>query len=159
MSNDDKAVTLRAVTEQDEAFLLEVYASTRADELALTQWDEAQREVFLRMQFAAQLSHYRTHYPDGEHLVILLGGNPIGRVYVARLEGEIRILDITILPRDRNVGTGTAILNDLMAEASRVGKPLRIHVESYNRSRRLFERLGFVKSGESGYSDLLEWRP
>jgi len=46
----------------------------------------------------------------------------------------------------------------------RVGYPARgsryaAYVESYNRSRGLFERLGFVKSGEQGYSYLLEWRP
>ena len=70
----------------------------------------------------------------------------------------MRILDITLLPQHRNTGIGTAILKALMTEASSTGKPLRIYVESYNQSQRLFERLGFVRSGESGYSYLLEWR-
>jgi len=153
-----KAVTLRTAAADDEEFLIRVYASTREEELALTPWDEAQRDAFVRMQFSAQQSHYKTHYPEAKQAVILLGGEPAGRIYLARLENEIKILDITIMPAQRNLGVGTSILRDLMAEAAAAQKPLRIYVESYNPSGRLFERLGFVKTGESGYSDLMEWR-
>src|SRR2546425_52159 len=80
-----------------------------------------------------------------------------GVQYIANITAEVRILDITLLPQHRNTGIGTAILRGLMTEAASIGKPLRIYVESYNPSQRLFERLGFVKSSESGYSYLLEW--
>ena len=153
-----RLVTFRPAASDDEAFLLAVYGSTRADELALTNWDEAQRDAFLKMQFSAQQSHYREHYPEGEHYVILVDGHPAGRLYVANIPDQIRIMDITILPEHRGAGLGTPIIRELMAEAATVGKPLRIYVESFNPSRSLFERLGFVKAGESGYSYLLEWR-
>ena len=155
---DSRLASVRPANSEDESFLLGVYWSTREEELALTEWGEAQRDAFVKMQFSAQQAHYRQHYPEGEHYVILVDGEAVGRLYVAEIETEVRILDITILPEHRNAGIGAPIIRELMTEAAMMGKPLRIYVESYNRSRGLFERLGFVKSSESGYSDLMEWR-
>ena len=151
-------VALRPVTPEDEAFLLEVYASTRAEELSKVPWDEAQREAFLKMQFAAQQLHYQTHNPTATHDLILLDAHAIGRLYVARREREIRILDITILPDYRNQGMGTPLIEELMTEAAQAGKPLTIYVESFNPSLRLFERLGFSKIEDDGVNYLMEWR-
>ena len=153
-----RLATLRRVNTEDEPFLLAVYGSTRAQELALTNWDEPLRDAFLRMQFSAQQAHYREHYPGGEHYVILVNEDAVGRLYIADVQKEVRILDITVLPHHRNAGIGTSIIMELMAEAAAIAKPLRIYVESFNRSLGLFERLGFVKSDESGYSYLMEWR-
>ena len=153
-----RVVTFRPATADDEPFLVTVYGSTRAEELALTNWDDTQRNAFLKMQFSAQQSHYREHYPEGVHLIILVNGIAVGRLYFANITAEVRILDITVLPEHRNARIGTPIIKELMAEAAAIEKPLRIYVESYNRSLGLFERLGFVKSGESGYSYLMEWR-
>lgn len=157
--DQSRLVTFRPVTADDERLLVRVYGSTRLEELALTNWDEAQRDAFLRMQFAAQQAHYRQTYPDAEHLIILLDTESVGRLYLAEIEAEIRIVDVTILPDHRNAGIGTAIIKQLMEEAATIGKPLRIYVESFNPSLRLFERLGFVKVDESGYSFLLAWQP
>jgi GNAT superfamily N-acetyltransferase len=154
-----RLVTFRPVTADDEQFLIQVYGSTRLEELALTNWDQQQRDAFVQMQFAAQQAHYRQTYPNAEHLIILLDGEAIGRLYVAEIEAEIRIVDLTILPEQRNAGVGTPIIRQLMGAAATIGKPLRIYVESFNRSLLLFERLGFVKVDESGYSYLLAWQP
>lgn len=151
-------VTFRPADANDDSFLLGVYGSTRLEELALTNWDEAQREAFVQMQINAQQTHYRQKYPEGEHLIILLDEERAGRLYVAEIESEIRIVDVTILTEYRNGGVGTGILRRLMEEAVRIVKPLTIYVETFNQSYRLFERLGFMKTGESGYSHLLEWR-
>lgn len=151
-------VTLRRVMPEDEEFLLQLYASIRADELALAPWTDAQREAFVRMQFAAQQAHYRTHNPNATHDIILLDDQPVGRLYVARRDREIRILDITILPEHRNCGLGTPLIKSLIGEASRAGLPLNIWVESYNPSHRLFERLGFSVVEDDGVNHLMEWR-
>jgi RimJ/RimL family protein N-acetyltransferase len=151
-------VTLRPVTPEDEQFLYEVYQSTRAEEMALVPWDAAQREAFLRMQFNAQQTHYSTYYTGTAHDIILHGARPVGRLYVAREEDGIRILDITILPEYRNQGIGTPLIKDLMAEAARAGKPLSIWVEFFNPSHKLFERLGFSKIEDDRVNHLMEWR-
>jgi GNAT superfamily N-acetyltransferase len=155
------SVTLRPVAAEDEPFLLNAYGSVRSAELAQVPWSEAQRNAFLKMQFDAQQLHYETHNPEAAHDIILLNERPIGRLYVARREQEIRILDITILPEYRNQGTGTSLIKELIDEAARVGKPLNIYVEFYNPSLRLFERLGFLKvdrPDDDGVNHLMEWR-
>jgi ribosomal protein S18 acetylase RimI-like enzyme len=154
-----RLVTFRPAAAEDDTLLLQLYASMREEELALTNWDAAQREAFLRMQLDAQQTHYRKYYPGGEHLAILVDGEAIGRLYVAVTDREVRILDITILPARRNAGIGTPVVRELMHEAEALAKPLTIYVEANNPSLRLFERLGFVKAGENGYSFLMEWRP
>jgi GNAT superfamily N-acetyltransferase len=158
VSDKSLSVTLREVGADDEAFLLKVYASIRADELAQVPWSEAQRKAFIKMQFDAQQLHYRTHNPEATHDIILLNGYPVGRLYVARRKNEVRILDITVLPEHRNRGIGTPLIKELMGEAARAGMPLNVYVESFNPSRRLFERLGFVKTEEDGVHWLMEWR-
>jgi GNAT superfamily N-acetyltransferase len=153
MSTD---VSLRPVGPDDESFITEVYGSTREQELAPVPWSPEQKLAFIRMQHAAQQSHYRKHYPEGEQSVILWGDRPVGRVYVARIEKQIRILDITVLPQYRNRGIGTRIIEGLMAEGEESGKPVAIMVESYNPSLRLFERLGFTQGKAEGAHILME---
>lgn len=150
--------TLRPVQKEDESLLLEIYSSTRADEMAIVPWGVEQKQAFLQMQFSAQQRHYRVYFPRATHEMILADGQPVGRLYVDRRETEMRILDITLLPKARGHGIGTQILLDLMKDAGHVNQPLSIHVESFNRSLGLFQRLGFVKMEESGASWLMEWR-
>lgn len=149
---------LRPVLDEDEALLLELYASTRADELAFVPWDVTQKQAFVQMQFSAQQKHYMTYYPHATHEMILVEGQPVGRLYVDRREMEIRILDVTLLPQARGHGIGMQILLDLMKEAAQVNKFVSIYVESFNRSLGLFQRLGFVKTEENGALWLMKWR-
>jgi len=81
----------------------------------------------------------------------------VGRLYVARLEQEIRIADITLIPTERNAGIGSFLLRGLLDEAERVGKVVRIYVEEFNPSLRLFERLNFKPVEQQGIHVLLEW--
>jgi ribosomal protein S18 acetylase RimI-like enzyme len=152
-------ITLRPITPDDLPFLYRVYFSPRADELALTDWSAAQKEAFVRQQFAAQHDHYQTHYTGAAFQVILADGQPAGRLYVARWPVEIRIVDIALLPDYRNAGIGTRLLTELMAEARQTHKLLSIHVERFNPALRLYTRLGFTKSGEHGVYDRMDWTP
>ena len=151
-------VTLRPVVAEDESFLYRAYASTRADEMALVPWNEAQREAFLKMQFTAQQQDYRARHPAATHDIILLNSIPVGRIFVDRRDQAIHILDITVLPEHRNKGAGTTLLKRLMSEAADSGKSVTIYVESFNPSCQLFERLGFLKIADEGVNYLMEWR-
>ncbi len=110
------------------------------------------------MQFAAQQEHYRKLQPDADHDIIMLKDRPVGRLYVARTKESIEIMDITLLPQERNSGTGSSLIKALMDEATRL-RPLRIYVERFNTSLRLFERLGFRPIAEHGVHLLMEWVP
>jgi ribosomal protein S18 acetylase RimI-like enzyme len=152
-------VTLRPVTENDHEFLVEVYASTRAEELALVPWPIEQQQAFVRAQFAAQQAHYAQKYPQASHDIIVVDGRQAGRLYVARLDQEIRIVDITLLPAERRAGIGSHLIEQLLNEAKGSGKLTRIYVEEFNPSLRLFERLGFSVREQQGFHLLLEWSP
>jgi ribosomal protein S18 acetylase RimI-like enzyme len=135
-------VTMRPITAADHPFLFELYASTRMDELAVTAWTTAQKTAFLQQQFTAQHAHY-TQLDHTAFDLLLRDGEPIGRLYVRRAPDEISIVDIALVPAARNTGIATALLGDLIAEATRTATPLRTHVEKHNPAHRLYERLGF----------------
>jgi ribosomal protein S18 acetylase RimI-like enzyme len=155
----DTLITLRPIRPEDRGFLFRVYASTREEELALTDWDEEQKREFLEGQFAAQDTWYRERYEGAALDVIEADGVPAGRLYVHRREREIRLMDVALLPEHRGRGIGSALLHDLFVEAAAAGKRVTIHVEEYNPARRLYERLGFRKVGEHGVYHLMEWSP
>ena len=150
---------LRPASADDRDFLLQVYASTREEELRLLDWSAEQKAAFVRMQFEAQDAYYREHYEPATFDVIEVDGVPAGRLYVARWENELRIVDIALLPQYRGRGIGTDLLRALLDEASRAGKRVSIHVERNNPARRLYERLGFRPVGEQGVYLLLEASP
>ena len=149
---------LREATADDQDFLCRVYASTRAEELALTDWSEEQKAQFCRMQFTAQDAHYRQHYPTAQFSVIEHHGVAAGRLFVDRWTREIRIMDITLLPEHRNAGIGTLFLQALMEEARAAGKTLSIHVEKFNPALRLYDRLGFRPREDKGVYLLMDWK-
>jgi ribosomal protein S18 acetylase RimI-like enzyme len=151
------ALVLRPATDADREFLRDVYASTRDEELAQVAWPEGQREAFVRMQFDLQHAEYHRVYPDASFDVIQVGGVPAGRLYVDRRPGDLRIVDIALLPPFRNTGIGGRLLADLLAEAALAGAKVSIHVEINNRAARLYERLGFVALGEQGFYRRMEW--
>jgi ribosomal protein S18 acetylase RimI-like enzyme len=150
-------VDLRAVRPGDEDFLYRVYASTRADEMALLDWDAAQKQVFLRMQFAAQQRHYREQFPDARFDVIERAGESIGRLYVDRRPEEIRIVDIALLPEHRRKRIGEALLRAILEEAAATGRTVSIHVERNNPALRLYQRLGFASTRDEGIYLLMRW--
>lgn len=146
----DIATALRPCGPEDREFLVRVYASTRADELALTGWSHEERDEFVRMQFDLQDRSFAAAFPDAQRSIVVDGDAPIGRLYVHRDEREIRIVDIALLPEHRGRGVGTALLRDVLAEGERTARPIRIHVQVFNRARALYDRLGFVPVREYG---------
>jgi ribosomal protein S18 acetylase RimI-like enzyme len=152
-------ITSRDAAIEDEAFLLELYASTRAQEMALLPWTNEQREAFVKLQFAAQHEHYHKQYPDADYKLILQDNERVGRLYILKRDAEITILDITVYPQYRNHGIGTSLLRDVLVEAAQTQRSVGIYVESFNPSLSLFERLGFSEVEKEGLNLLLRWHP
>lgn len=153
------SINLRAINAKDENFLFAVYASTRADEMGMVDWDGNQKETFLRMQFKAQHLYYTQNYSGAQFQVILKEGRPIGRLYVHRRQDEIRIMDITILPEYRGWGIGSTLLSQILAEAAQDHLSVTIHVERFNPAMRFYERLGFCLAEERGVYLFMKWSP
>jgi ribosomal protein S18 acetylase RimI-like enzyme len=149
---------LRTAMPEDEQFLRAVYAAVRTEELAQTLWSAEQKRVFINMQFAAQDTHYRRHYPTAQYSIIEVQEVSVGRLYVDRWEKEIRIMDIALLPEYRRAGIGTKLLRELQDEARTTGKALTIHVEKFNPALRLYYRLGFQQIEDRGVYLFLKWK-
>jgi ribosomal protein S18 acetylase RimI-like enzyme len=65
-----------------------------------------------------------------------------------------------LLPHVQGRGIGTAIIEDLKAEAKSAGVSLDIGVEKDNpRARQLYERLGCVQVAEDEQEHKLRWCP
>ena len=52
------------------------------------------------------------------------------------------------------------LLREVQAEAADTGRPVTIHVERFNPAQRLYARLGFVTTDDTGPVHLLmRWNP
>lgn len=150
----EMAVTLRAVTPDDESFLFEVFASTRLDEFRFL--EEQQKQALIRMQYNAQRSQYDEGYPEAESSIILLDDRPVGRMLVDESERDFILVDIALLPEHRKAGLGTHLLRELLNRAIVARKPVRLHVLKSNPALRLYERLGFSRVGnDSMYLEMI----
>ena len=153
-------VVLRPVSEDDDQFLLSLYASTREEELSQVEWAEGQKEIFLRWQFDLQRNEYESRFPDAAYHVILVDELPAGRIWVGSDDEQIRLLDIALLPEFQNRGVGTALLRRLIEYAADEGKVLRHMVFVLNNdAHRFYERLGFEIIDDLGAYKHMEWRP
>jgi ribosomal protein S18 acetylase RimI-like enzyme len=141
------AYALRAASPADVEFEQYLYASTRDDLRPLGP------EVFdglVGMQFRAQSMSIRLDHPWADRKIVIVERGPAGRLVVDGAGGHIEIIDVALLPQYRGHGIGTSLLRGVFAEADRLGRAVRLHVEKQSRALRLFERLGFAITGEVG---------
>ncbi len=152
-------ICLRPAVAADEPLLYRIYASTRGEEFELFDWHPDQKTAFLEMQFVAQSAFYRQQFPDSGYEVILVNGEPAGRLFVHRDPDAIRVVDIGLLAEHRNQGIGAALIAAILDEAAEAGKPVRLHVEVSNRAQRLYQRLGFLPIGARNLHLEMEFVP
>jgi RimJ/RimL family protein N-acetyltransferase len=168
LGRDD--LRLRDATNDDEATLRALYASSRERELAVTDWSDEQKAAFCDMQFKAQHSHYKIYYPTANYWLIErvrdVEGMPceaivIGRLYWARLQSECEdvLMEMTLWPSERGGGLGTDIVKRVLAWAQAEQRIVSMHVEHENPSIHLSERVGFVRVGDAVPVQKLLWYP
>ena len=141
------AFALRAALPTDVEFEQLLYASTREDLRPLGP------EVFdglIGMQFRAQSMSIKLDHPRADRKIVLVDDAPVGRLVVDASAHQVELIDIALLPDYRNQGIGTSVLRSVLAQADRIGRVVRLHVEKQNRAVRLYERLGFAISGDAG---------
>ena len=117
-------LSFRSICDDDQDFLRGLYASTRADEMAMVPWSETQKEEFLQQQFDAQHGFYQEKFPDAQFSIVQQSGVDIGRLYLDRRSEEIGIIDIALLPGSRGLGLGTQLMNGVLEEAREAARLL-----------------------------------
>ena len=122
-------------------------------------WPEHLRDSLLRMQYHARQQGIAGDYPQAAQEIILADGSPAGRLVVSRNEAEIRVVDIAVLPERQNRGIGGAVVQELIEESNRTGKPVRLTVTIMNPAIRFYENLGFRRIGGDQTQHFLERTP
>ena len=158
IANENRIALRPVVMPDDEAFLIELYYTTR-DDLQMTPLDEEQKRNISLMQYLAQKQHYTTYYHNSRHEIILFDAKPAGRIWTARYETEIVGIDLSIMPEYRNLKIGTKLLEDLFTEATESNRVFNIHVlKSNHNALRLYERLNCKFTGETPTHFKMQWR-
>ncbi len=150
---------LRPETEDDIAFLMRLYASTREEELAQAPWPPAQKQAFLAQQFGAQRKYYYETIENCRFDVLERRGEPIGRLYLQDRLTRLHIVDIALLSEWRGKGLGGAIIKALQDAGRAQGTAVDIMVEKFNPALRLYRRLGFADVADHGVYLEMEWLP
>lgn len=151
-------VTLRPATPADAAFLYELFAASRQDELSGLGWAEADRNAFLRMQFETRSRAYAMQFPDAGRSVVLFDGRPAGQIIVDRRAAAISIIDIAIHPDFRRKRIASRLIRGLQAEAAATGVPVCLHVNRHNAPAvALYRALGFAVTGGSQLGNEMRW--
>ncbi len=151
-------LSLRPVLADDMAFLSMLYATTRADELAMTGWPEATKSLFVVQQFTAQNASYLGEFPEADRLIVEQAGVAIGRVYVDSSGTSCHLIDITLMPAACGQGLGSALIGDLQRHAAARGQSVTLSVIATNPARRLYEQLGFRRTERGALYDQMVWR-
>lgn len=153
-------VALRPEQAADELFIFRLFACGRPDLEWITGIGKDQKTELLVQQFQCEHEQLRRDYPSAEYSIILLEGNPVGRLYFHRGEKEYRILVITLTPEYRGRGIGENLIKNILRQASEAGKPVRIQVAWYNYpARALYERMGFRVMEDAGVYCEMQWSP
>jgi GNAT superfamily N-acetyltransferase len=158
-ADTSQLISFRPVTDGDEELLLEIYKSSRGDDLRGLGWTEDRISEFLGMQYEAQQRFFESEYKRAADEIVMSEGKPAGRLIVERREHEIRFIDVALLAEHRNRGIGSFLIRKLQDEARRERKPLRLQVIRFNRAVNLLERSGFVRTSETGTHFQMEWTP
>lgn len=153
-------ITLRPAHADDRAFVFSVFVGTRAGRFESAELAQQQLQQLLEMQFRAQQAQYQAQFPSADFNLVLCDDRQIGYFYVDRSGNPFVLIDIALLPEHIGRGVGTYLVNTLIAEAFREGKPLSAHVDKSNsQAWRLWQRLGFQLVGDNGVYLEIECHP
>jgi ribosomal protein S18 acetylase RimI-like enzyme len=149
---------IRPATAEDVGFLADVVVeATRAQGRLPNDFDEPQ----WRKSFAEwSTEQVRSEIPENRTSVIEVDDRSVGRLRINRAANYIELCGIQLLPASQSQGIGTAIIEDLKAQAAAAGIPLDLGVEKDNAgARKLYDRLGFVQVSETEEECGLQWNP
>jgi ribosomal protein S18 acetylase RimI-like enzyme len=132
-------ITLRPAQEDDYAFLWELHRTAMRPYVEATWgWDEAW-----------QADYFRAHVAFSRCQIIQSAGVEVGALVVETQSDRVFLDLIEIFPAYQRAGIGTAVIRQVLAQATQQGLPVALQVLKVNPARVLYERLGFVVTEET----------
>jgi ribosomal protein S18 acetylase RimI-like enzyme len=148
MTGEDPKIALRPTTHHDVEFAWHLYRGLMKPLTEeLLEWDDALQRRFIERDLAS-----------GDASIITIEGQAAGWIQVRETEHRISILQLYLLPKFQSRRAGTSIIHELIARARQTDRHLVLEVMKNNRARRLYERLGFVVTGQSAHKLNMAWR-
>lgn len=112
-------------------------------------WDEDEQRQLHEQRFGEQ-----------DFRVINVAGTDVGIMAVVVAPDCVKLHQLFLLPEHQGKGIGRECMLRTMEEAGRLGLPVRLRVLKANpRALAFFQRLGFVRTGETGTHVLMERVP
>jgi ribosomal protein S18 acetylase RimI-like enzyme len=142
-------ILLKERTENDSEFFMELFGEIKSSELHLDTWPEQIRHQMIVMQFQAFEKYMKAEFPESVDFLITYQSENAGRLQLNKNEEGIRIINISLLPSFRNLGIGSAIIQDILSESNSKGISVYLEVDKINPALNLYSRLGFKIIGEN----------
>ena len=118
---------------EDFEFLWQVHNLALKDYVTKTWgWDEERQRALFRQNFETERAK-----------IIVFEGRDAGFLDVSEKENETVLISIRLLPAFQNKGIGTKIIREVLDEARRKNKTVRLRVLKINPAISLYNRLGF----------------
>jgi ribosomal protein S18 acetylase RimI-like enzyme len=138
--------TLRLARPEDSEFVFQVKKAALGEYIEQTWgWDEGFQRDF----------HVKDYDPTTIG-IICWQGTDVGWLEVDRGSDNFLLTGIYILPEYQSRGVGSAVIRQIIREAKETQLPLRLEVLKVNpRARVLYEKLGFVVTGETETHNLM----
>jgi ribosomal protein S18 acetylase RimI-like enzyme len=132
-------ISSRKATDDDKEFLWKLkVASLRPYVAQIYGWNEP-----------TQYGYFENGFHPAAIQIIQYGGQNVGMYKLQENVNAWFLAGIMILPEFQNNGIGSTIIQRMIDDIAVTNKPLRLQVFKVNPARRLYERLGFAKIGES----------
>jgi GNAT superfamily N-acetyltransferase len=123
----------------------------------------AYHDVVLRQfghwDLAAQDEWFGRSLIEADFSVIEESAASIGAFGVRVEADHVQLVELQLLPEWQNKGFGARVLSFQQEEALRRELPIRLRVLLQNRARTLYERHGFIVTGQTETHYLMEWLP
>jgi GNAT superfamily N-acetyltransferase len=142
-------LVLRPASEPDFLFTYGVKkAAFRAYVEPFWGWDEAE-----------QIAFHRQRWNAGRPEIVQWNGRDIGTIEIRRNEQELVLNEFYLLPDFQRRGIGTRLLAGVCEESDRKGLPVALKVLKNNPAKALYDRSGFVVTGETRTHHLMTRPP
>jgi len=130
----DMSIALRAASTEDHDWLYGLHTLTMRDVIEQTWiWDEA----WQRQDFERRIREYLAFVIEHE-------ARDVGGLVVETRPESTHIHEVQVLPEFQGRGIGSAVIQQVIAQAASRGVPVTLSVALANsRARRLYDRLGF----------------
>ena len=157
--SEARVVSYRLATpEEEHTFFRRLFDITRRPEFEQAGLSGEALDTMIESQYHARTTHYKEAYPEAEYRMIFSDADLAGGMIVEERDGDLHLIDITLLDERRGQGIGTRVMSDLIEDAKRGGRGVLLFVEQFNPAQRLYERLGFVEVELVGIYRRMVWK-